>query len=157
MVKFRHGNKNLLKEKQMKRIPDFDIYVRFCETDAAGHVNNASYFFYIEEARIKFFDLLETRLNNKDKDLSFIIASTKCDYIKQAYAKQILTLTTNVTKIGTKSYNLEHEIKLAETGEVIAKGSAVVVCFNFQTQESIPIPTEMRAILDEYLVLDVQS
>jgi acyl-CoA thioester hydrolase len=32
------------------------VRVRFCETDMAGHVNNTSYFIYLEEARGKFFE-----------------------------------------------------------------------------------------------------
>lgn len=30
------------------------VKVRFCETDALGHINNTSYFIYLEEARIAF-------------------------------------------------------------------------------------------------------
>lgn len=134
----------------MKSNFEINIYARFCETDAAGHINNTSYFIYFEEARTKFFELLQVK---KYPDLNIILASTKCDFIKQAFANQILTLTTKVSRIGTKSYDLEHEIKNAETGEVIAVGSSVAVCFNYKTQQSVPIPSELRSNLEKYLVL----
>lgn len=35
------------------------VKVRFCETDALGHINNTSYFIYLEEARIAFFEEME--------------------------------------------------------------------------------------------------
>ncbi len=52
-----------------------DIYVRFCETDAGGHVNNTSYFFYFEEARTKFFETIG--LGPSKRTIHFIVAQTE--------------------------------------------------------------------------------
>lgn len=30
---------------------EIQVTIRLCETDALGHINNASYFVYLEEAR----------------------------------------------------------------------------------------------------------
>ncbi|USK72194.1 acyl-CoA thioesterase [Peribacillus asahii] len=135
----------------MNNIPEIDVYVRFCETDAAGHVNNTSYFIYMEEARTKFFKAVGYDKDNRG-EMNFVVASAQCDYLAQAYANQTLTLSTKVSRIGTKSYTLAHEIKSADTGAMIAAGSAVVVCFNFQTQQSEVIPPELRSILEQCLV-----
>lgn len=136
----------------MKNIPDINIYVRFCETDAAGHVSNVSYFIYLEEARTKFFELVGIDKVKEKYNLSFVIANTTCDFIKQAYAKQILSVSARVSRVGTKSFSMEHEIKCSQTGELIAKGSAVIVCFNFLTQKSVEIPLELRLGLEQFLV-----
>ncbi|USK61784.1 acyl-CoA thioesterase [Peribacillus asahii] len=135
----------------MNNIPEIDVYVRFCETDAAGHVNNTSYFIYMEEARTKFFKAVGYDKDNRG-EMNFVVASAQCDYLAQAYANQTLTLSTRVSRIGTKSYTLAHEIKSADTGAMIAAGSAVIVCFNFQTQQSEIIPPELRSILEQCLV-----
>lgn len=37
---------------------EFRVNVRFSETDAFGPINNTSYFIYLEEARMKFFEAL---------------------------------------------------------------------------------------------------
>lgn len=134
----------------MKTIPEVDIYVRFCETDAGGHVSNTSYFLYFEEARTKFFGTIGFGLKDR-KNFNFIVARIECNFIAQSYASQILSVTTGVSKIGTKSYTLVHEIKDADTGALIANGSAVIVCYNFQEQHSIEIPTNLRTTLEEYL------
>lgn len=127
-----------------------DITVRFCETDAAGHVNNTSYFIYLEEARGKFFDsYLPGDLSNLGR---FIIASTKCDFLSQAYFKQKLTVSTRVSKIGTKSFGFDHEILATETGARIAKAEAVIVCFNYEEQKTEPISPALRKILEGHLV-----
>lgn len=132
-------------------IPEIDIYVRFCETDAAGHVNNISYFIYIEEARTKFIQAIGFGREERE-NLGFIIASAKCDFAAQAYAYQTLKVATHVSRIGEKSFTLQHTIKAADTGAVVATGSAVIVCFNFQNQQSVTIPLQLRSALEQYLV-----
>ena len=105
----------------------------------------------MEEARTKFFEKCDFA-TGENKKLNVIIARTECDFIAQAYAGQTLTVSTVISKIGTKSYTLSHVIKEVETGLVIAKGSAVVVCFDFLEQKSIEIPTKFRSILESNLV-----
>ncbi|MBD3108928.1 acyl-CoA thioesterase [Bacillus sp. AGMB 02131] len=136
----------------MRSFFEIDVFVRFCETDAAGHVNNASYFFYLEEARMKFFKEIGIDKFKKKQNFNFIVASTKCDFIKQAYSGQMLRLNARVSKIGKKSFVLEHEIKCAKTRELVAVGSTVLVCFDYDRQESIHMPQELAAELDKYLV-----
>lgn len=129
-----------------------DLYVRYCETDASGHVNNTSYFVYMEEARTKFFASIGFGPSERE-NLNFILARTECDYITQAYAGQTLIVETMVSRIGTKSYTMKHKIKDSKTGVVVASGEAVVVCFDYKTQQSIAIPEQLRNRLEEYLLI----
>jgi acyl-CoA thioester hydrolase len=124
-----------------------NVKVRFCETDALGHLNNVSYFIYLEEARVDFFKLLnpEMRIEN----WNIILASTSCDFIKQAYFDQILTIETAVEKIGTSSFNIVHEV-FNPAKEVVARGRAVVVHFDFNTQSSKPLSESMKERLNLY-------
>ncbi len=135
----------------MKDIPEINVYIRFCETDAAGHVNNTSYFIYMEEARTKFFEAIGFGKSERS-NIDFIIASTQCDFLAQSYAGQMLTVSTHVAKIGYKSFMITHEIKSSDKREIIAVGHAVVVCFNFQAQETMSIPPELLSVLETYLV-----
>ena len=121
------------------------VTVRFSETDLLGHVNNTSYFIYLEEARLHFLKEMEHEL--RVRDWTFILASTKCDFLSQAYFDQVLKIETTVSKVGTKSFQLEHSISCKQTGIPIAKGHAVLVQFNFDKQESEPIPELLKAKL----------
>ena len=134
----------------MKSIADTDVYVRFCETDSGGHVNNASYFFYFEEARTRFFKSL---LEQQDQ-INFIVARVECDYVAQAFAAQTLTVKSSITHIGTKSFTIVHEIYEKTSGTLIAKARAIIVCFDFQQQKSIPISNGLRAELEQYVNVD---
>ncbi|WP_337970461.1 acyl-CoA thioesterase, partial [Virgibacillus salexigens] len=97
----------------MDYVHEIDIYVRFSETDAAGHVNNVSYFFYFEVARTKFFKIVCPERNDA---LNFIWTSISCDYISQPYAGQELKLYSYVTNVGGKSFTIGHTLSDKATG-----------------------------------------
>jgi acyl-CoA thioester hydrolase len=126
------------------------VNIRFCETDALGHVSNTSYFIYLEEARIRMFE--ELGCGSDLKGWRFILASTKCDFINQAFFGQRLKIETNVSKIGNKSFQLVHRILDEKTGTLIALGEATTVYFNFETQKSEPIPDDLRKQLEQYMI-----
>ena len=125
------------------------ITTRFCETDALGHINNTSYFIYLEEARIKFFQQLGYGMNLQD--WNFILASTKCDFLSQGYFNQKLVISSYISKIGSKSFQLEHDITCEETNVLIAKANAIIVYFNFKEQRSENIPDLFRTQLENHL------
>lgn len=126
---------------------EIDVFVRFSETDAAGHVNNTSYFLYFEEARTKFFNHI---FPERNPEFSMILASIKCDYIQPAYAGQILHVTTEVNDIGNKSFSLSHVLTEKSSGKIIAKAVCVTVSFNFEEQKSIQIPGKLKHNLERY-------
>lgn len=121
------------------------IQVRFGETDALGHINNTSYFIYLEEARIRFFETLGYSM--KLDEWKFILASTKCDFVSQGYFDQLLTVKTYVSRIGSKSFHLEHDIVCSQTNELIAKGNAIIVYYDFKNQKSEELPELLKEAL----------
>lgn len=47
---------------------------------------------------------------------------------------------------------LTHEMNNADTGERVALGNAIIACFNFQSQETVAIPPELRQALEQHLI-----
>lgn len=129
---------------------EVQVQARFGETDALGHINNTSYFVYLEEARIRFFESLG--YNMELDDWKFILASTKCDFISQGYFDQLLTVKTYVSRIGTKSFELEHDIVCSQTNELIAKGNAIIVHYDFKNQRSEVLPELLKEGLKSYFL-----
>ncbi|MFG6149850.1 acyl-CoA thioesterase [Halobacillus sp. B23F22_1] len=123
-----------------------EIQVRFCETDLLGHVNNNNFFIYMEDARIRFFNDLKL----VDEDWNFILASTKCDFLKQVFYGQQLVIKSGVVKIGNSSFHLEQDMYEKTTGELVAKGISVIVQFDFEKQVSQPLSVEMKKQLEAY-------
>ncbi|MDB5085709.1 MAG: thioesterase [Bacilli bacterium] len=124
--------------------------VRFSETDALGHVNHASYYVYMEEARRPLYELVNPGLGTKTWNL--IIARTSCDYLRQVAYGEELRVDTYVQSIGNKSLTIRHELYSETSGYQVAVGEAVAVYFNFQEQKSELIPDDLRAALLEHLI-----
>ncbi|SEA37153.1 acyl-CoA thioester hydrolase [Thalassobacillus cyri] len=118
----------------------WEVKVRANETDGLGHVSNISYFIYLEEARIEVFRELGTMLSMND--WPFILASTTCDYIQQAYFDERLDIETTISRIGNTSFEMTHDI--SSNRGLIARGKAVVVHFDFETQQTEPLKDEIR-------------
>ncbi|WP_018923377.1 acyl-CoA thioesterase [Salsuginibacillus kocurii] len=127
------------------------IRPRFCDTDALGHLNNTSYFAYMEEARIQLFNDLE--LINADQplhDWPYVLVSTNCEYKKQGYFGIEITLESKVKHIGTSSFTLSHTIINGNTA--IATGEAVVVQLDTEKGKATPLSEEVKSRLARYVV-----
>lgn len=118
------------------------LRVRFGETDMAGHVNNATYLSYLEEARIRF---LEDALGVDT--LPFILASAKLDFLRQVFFRDELTVTTAVARVGQSSLQLVHRIWREPGHELALESETTIVHFNYATQRPEPLPASWREIL----------
>lgn len=125
-----------------------EIRVRVAETDALGHINNANYFTYMEDTRLQFLQHLGMDFNNREA--SFVLASTTCDFIKQGYFGQILKVDVKIDKIGRSSITIRNDIREKESDDPIARGWATIVYFDRINQQSTPLPDWLREKLDEY-------
>lgn len=127
----------------------YTFQVRFSDCDGLGHVNNTVYFVYMEEARKEIFRIFNPTLELKRWNL--IIASATCDFRKQANYAEQLTVHTFLSKIGNSSMVVEHRIH-NERDELVAEGRAVMIFFNYETQKTESIPSELRPQLESLLV-----
>ena len=125
-----------------------EIKVRFSETDLLGHINNVSYFTYLETARIDFLEQIGLKFTDK---FVFILASASCDFMQQGYFGQTFKINTSVSRIGTKSLVLTSEILDKESGELIAKGESTLVHFDRIEQKSIVLTDGIKEKLLPYM------
>lgn len=126
-----------------------EIKVRVNETDMLGHINHASYFTYMEEARLDF--LRGLGMDVKDENFMIVLASATCDFIQQGYFGQSLEVQTTVKKIGTTSFTLGNDILEKESNELIAQGEVTVVYFDKENQKPTPLPAELKEQLQAHM------
>ena len=106
--------------------------VRFRDCDAMGHVNNAVFSTYLEEARIGVLgDLID-----------FILARVEIDFRSELRMREEVEVRTHCSRIGTKSFDLEHVISAG--GRVVAEAKSVLVSYDYERGESVPVPDELR-------------
>ena len=125
------------------------IRTRYSESDALGHINNVSFFIYLEQARVDF--LVNNGIVENTENWNFVVASVHCDFINQAYINQRLVAKTSVSRIGRTSFTINHVIVDETTEEVIAKGEDVLVCFDLTKQSSQPLDNRILEKLKVYV------
>jgi acyl-CoA thioester hydrolase len=119
------------------------VTVSFRDLDALGHVNNAVYLTYLEQARIGYG--LQLVGGVQVSDLTFILAEATVSYLRPAHFGDQLTIGVRIAEIGTKSFVMEYRIRRQADGELIARGRTVQVWYNYQLQRSEPVPDSFRA------------
>jgi acyl-CoA thioester hydrolase len=113
------------------------IQVRFSDVDMMGHVNNAVYLNYFEQARLIFFN--ETLGLDWDWDnQGFVLRKNEIEYIKPLLLNDKPEIFISLLHVGTKSFTLGYEVVCS--GEVYTKGSSVIVGFNSVEKKSIQLP-----------------
>ena len=113
--------------------------VRFRDVDELGHVNNAVFLTYLEEARIGF-------LVPKGAEASgMILARVEVDFQAPLRTGDELEIGVRPVGVGTKSFELEYEIRTRNT--VAARAKTVLVSFDYETGRSVEVPEAWREAL----------
>jgi acyl-CoA thioester hydrolase len=121
--------------------------VEFRDIDAADHVNNAVYLTYMETERIGY--LVEVLGEDFAYQLSLILAHVSIDFRSPARFPETLELGTRVTRVGTKSFAMEHELRGGD-GRVVLEASSVLVAYDYEAGAPMAVPDEWRSRLDAY-------
>src|SRR3954465_2781024 len=100
-----------------------------------GHVNNAVFSTYLEEARIGVLGGLTP----------FILARVEIDFRSELRAGEEIEIGTRVARGGTKSFQLEHRIDA--DGRVVADAVSVLVGYDYDARQSVPLSDEIKARL----------
>jgi acyl-CoA thioester hydrolase len=124
-----------------------DIQTRFGDTDALGHVNNASFASYAEVARLDFVHHLFNRSVG-----TIILASLHLDFRRQVKYREPIHVETWVAKLGTSSVTLQQIIYAS--GERAADVRSVIVYFDYHTNRPQPLPDDIRATLAPFIEAD---
>jgi acyl-CoA thioester hydrolase len=115
-------------------------FVRWDDIDAFGHVNNAKYLTYIQEARFLWSPLLE-----------MVVAKAEVDYLVPIYVGgRFYDITLWVEQIGNSSFTLGYEV-IGDNGVVHAQVKTVQVAVSMETKKSRPLTDPERELLKQYL------
>ena len=124
-----------------------EITPRFNDTDALGHINNASFVTWLEEARRPVFQEFNPTLSIERWNL--ILARVEVDYLSQCYYGRPVIVESFFEKIGTSSMILTHV--LTQEKAKVARGKSILVFFNYDEQKSILIPEDIKQRLKAHL------
>ena len=123
------------------------ITTRLMDNDVYNHVNNATYYSYVDTA----VSLYIARAMNRDlgKDpVVYFVAENGCTFFRPIAFPDALECGLRVTKIGTSSMRFEVGLFRNDEPLTAARAYYVQVCCDRETQRPIPMPPALRTALE---------
>jgi acyl-CoA thioester hydrolase len=125
-------------------------FVRWDDLDAFGHVNNAKYLTYVQEARFLWATEEYSAAMRDSSLIEMVVARAEVDYIEPIYdGGRFVDVEVSIEKIGNSSFNMLFTI--ADQGKVFAKVKTVQVAVSLETKKSRPLTDIEREFLTKYL------
>ncbi|WP_266077921.1 acyl-CoA thioesterase [Haladaptatus caseinilyticus] len=116
-----------------------EIETRYRDFDTMGHVNNAVYATYLEQARLRYFrDVVDIPMD----DISGVVAHLEIDYRRSISLEEEVTVAMRVSELGESSITMVHEIRAGD--DVAATAEVVQVSIDPESGEPRPIPATWR-------------
>ncbi|MDX1990892.1 MAG: thioesterase family protein [bacterium] len=126
--------------------------IRYGDMDTLGHVNNAKYNTYFEQARISYIHEMQL-WDGSASELGLIVAKVTVEYkLPLSMSDGTVDIWTRVCRLGNKSFDMEHLLICQRDGEpkVAATGLIVMVVFNYVADQTVAMPDDWRRRLIEY-------
>jgi acyl-CoA thioester hydrolase len=114
--------------------------VRFRDLDPMGHVNNAVFLTYLEQARVALFS--ELGAVTTLEEMNMIVARVEIDFKAPVRLGQEVEIAVKPGRFGTKSFDLEYELRV--DGALVSQAKSVQVAYDYDRREPVPVPDEWR-------------
>lgn len=128
------------------------LQVRFRDCDPLGHVNNAVYLTYLEQARFNLWRAqmgfqAKSAADSGPRGVGFILARVEFDYRAQAKYGDDLDVKLSLDGFGRTSLTYSYEIVNVTTGQLVATARTVIVRFDYDAQKPAPLDDATKALL----------
>jgi acyl-CoA thioester hydrolase len=135
-------------------MPGFRFYhpieIRYGDLDPQGHVNNAAYLTYMEQARLKYYERLGLFEGNDFIKMGVILAEATCTYKAPILYGTSIHVGVRTARLGNKSFEMEYAIEDQGSGEALATGKTIQVAYDYRAHQSIAIPEAWRKTLRDF-------
>lgn len=126
-------------------------FVRWDDLDAMGHVNNAKYLTFAQEARFEWSFMQHHAKGEMPGLMDMVVARAEVDFLKGITLGGIFVdVELWVEKIGNASFNMVYEI--SNNGEMCARIKTVQVAVDESVSKSRPLNDDERKFLEKYLI-----
>ncbi len=129
------------------------LVVRFSDCDPLGHVNNAKYSTYLEQARIALWrrqagmELRDAARSGGRRGEGFILARTEIDFRSPAHDGDELEVRLGLERFGRTSTTYVYEVVHVATGRAVASARSVLVWYDYEAGRPAPLPDEKKRLL----------
>ena len=126
----------------------FPLQVRFRDTDAMGHVNNAVYLSYLELARMEYWSRV---MGSRDyHNVDFILVHASIDYRSPALVHEALEIAVRVSEMRRSSFTMDYRIVEVPSGRLIVEARTVLACYDYKKGKVKRLEEETRRAMAEF-------
>ncbi|MEO6349558.1 MAG: thioesterase family protein [Candidatus Limnocylindrales bacterium] len=133
------------------------IEVRFVDTDAFGHINNAVYLSYFEAARAGYYATVmgvPFGTGQRAAEHTFVLAEARIAYRAPAFFGETLIVGCQFAWKGRSSFGLEYVVRaeqsLVAPARVVADGSTVQVMFDLERNRISRVPADLIEMFEAH-------
>lgn len=121
-----------------------DIKVRGYHIDVFGHVNNARYLEFLEEARWRYIDETNFEEILQANKWGFAVVNININYKAAAFNGQTISVGVKVERMGNSSMTVKQVITLKGTDKVISEADVTFVVLNLVNNKPVRITDELK-------------
>jgi acyl-CoA thioester hydrolase len=116
--------------------------------DMLGHLNQSVYHELLEEGRAALISELLSRVGSDNSRGAYVLAHVDLDYHAEVRKDhREVEIVVRVTRVGTSSFQLEHEVRLPD-GRIAASGQTVLVAWDPASRGKRPLTeAELTALI----------
>ena len=122
-----------------------DIIVRTTDLNYGGHLGNDSLLSLIHEARVGFL-ASHSMIEEDCGGTALILGDTAIVYQGEAFAGDVLRFEVAAGEPSPRGFRLFFRVKNLKDEKAIALVENGMVCFNYTTRKTQPLPGVLRAI-----------
>ncbi len=123
------------------------IKVRGFHTDMFGHVNNARYLEFLEEARWDWLNTYSSVDYFTHNNLSFVVVSVTINYRSPAVLNDELQISVEMKTMGNRSATVHQKLIRIADKKLIADADVTFAVIDNTTGKSVALNDEMRKML----------
>jgi acyl-CoA thioester hydrolase len=132
-------------ESTLPKVYECRLPLRFADMDADRHVNNAEYYRYMEEARMRWVHSLGLAMTPPAPIP--VLAASACSFRAPLHYPGTVTVEVYLGKMGNSSVRTHYLLRNSDAENMIAaEGYGVSVWFDTQAQKPVPLPAQIRAL-----------
>jgi acyl-CoA thioester hydrolase len=119
-----------------------DVDVRFRDSDAMGHVNNAVYLTYLEVGRQAYWQRLDpARVYDA---VPFVLARASIDFKHPARTGDTVRVGLGVHWMSRSAFGMRYRLTLRDAETLLAEAQTVQVTYDYAARKPMPIPAWLR-------------
>ena len=124
---------------------NIELAPQYRDLDPNGHVNQAVYASYCEQARAEYW---EDVIGQRHDRAEVVIVSSETEYTAEITLGDTVTVHQRIEPLGDSSIPITYEVRT--DGESAATSSVVLLSYDRKAREPVPIPGYWRDAIVEY-------